>query len=79
MIHYFSAELKTKIDVISRGCFKSDLVGGIAYHLNILLQCTCIGPTLSSSTYVHVHIVHKHNAYLQLIMLLTLTALSYFV
>ena len=25
-IHYFSAEVKTKIDVIPRGCFKNDLV-----------------------------------------------------
>ena len=26
-IHYFSAELKTKIDVIPRGCFKKKIYG----------------------------------------------------
>ena len=33
-IHYFSTELKTKIDVIPRGCFKADTV-----HAIVLLMC----------------------------------------
>ena len=33
-IHYFSAEVKTKIDVIPRGCFNIHIV--IVFHVIIL-------------------------------------------
>ena len=38
-IHYFSAELKTKIDVIPRGCFKYLCYGSTAIINMLLFRC----------------------------------------
>ena len=40
-IHYFSAELKTKIDVIPRGCFKFQWYYYLYYVVRVYISLLC--------------------------------------